>query len=110
MNTDSQQIQAKKMSREMRAVLRIINTDEELQRKALPHVDIARESIDWPMIWANDFGGGHSGALCWAMAIWCDRVATNVRGLDPFDRAFSLDVPLQIAVIEALKIRWALVK
>jgi hypothetical protein len=99
---------SKKQSREMRAVLRIINTDQELQRKALPHVDIARESIDLPKIWANDFGGGHSGALCWAMSIWCDKVATNIRNLDPFDRAFSLDVQLQIAVIEALKIRWGL--
>ena len=91
------------LPRELRAVLRIFNFDQELRTKALPHVDIKRRSINWPKILANDFGGGHAAAILWAHAIWCDRVATNG---DPFDRAFAMDSQLQLAVIDALAIRW----
>lgn len=94
-----------KLPRELRAVLRIFTYDEELKRKALPHVDIERRSINWPKIWANDFGGGHSAAVIWAQAIWCDQVTTKA---DPFDRAFAMDAGLQVAVLEALAIRWGL--
>lgn len=94
-------------SQEMRAVLKIINASDELKRKVLPHIDINREAINWPKIWSNDFAGGHSGALLWAQAIWLDKVATRH---DPFDRAFAMDGPLQVAVIEALAMRWGIMK
>ncbi len=97
----------KKVSRELRAVLRIINADEELKQKALPYISIPHETIDWDGIWKNDFGGGHSAALIFAKAIWCDKVITQA---DPFDRAFAMDSKLQLAVIEALAIRWGLMK
>lgn len=90
---------------ELRAVLKIFNYDLELRAKALAHVDIERQRVDWPNIWANDFGGGHAAAILWAQAIWCDRVATKG---DPFDRAFAMDPRLQRTVIEALAIRWGL--
>lgn len=93
----------KQSSREIRAILRIFNADEELKRKALPHVNVERESINWPAIWNNDFGGGHSAALVWAQAIWCSMVETKA---DPFDRAFAMDPKLQFAVVKALAIRW----
>lgn len=95
------------LPRELRAVLHIFNYDGELRTKALPHVNIERESINWPAIWRNDFGGGHAAAVVWAQALWCDRVETNS---DPFDRAFAMDHPLQFACIEALAIRWGLKK
>lgn len=103
MNTVSNE-QAKLPS-ELRAVLRIFRYDDELKRKALPHVDIGRQSINWPRIWANDFGGGHAAAVVWAQAIWCDQVQTKS---DPFDRAFGMDAGLQRAVLDALAIRWSL--
>jgi hypothetical protein len=96
-----------KLPRELRAVLRIFTADEELKRKTLPHVNIERQSINWPKIWSNDFGGGHSAAIVWAQAIWCDRIETKA---DPFDRAFAMDFSLQRACIEALAIRWGLIK
>lgn len=106
MNTQDQQPdQEKLLPRELRAVLRIFNYDPELRRKTLMHVNLERQSINWPKIWANDFGGGHSAALLFAQAIWCDRVETKA---DPFDRAFAMDRSLQIAVIEALALRWGL--
>lgn len=106
MNTINQQAtQAGSLPREPRAVLKIFNYDMELRAKALPHVDIERQRIDWTSTWANDFSGGHAAAILWAQAIWCDRVETKG---DPFDRAFAMDFRLQRAVIEALAIRWGL--
>lgn len=96
-----------KLPRELRAVLRISRYDEELKTKALPHVDIVRQSINWTRIWANDFGGGHAAAVVWAQAIWCDQVETKS---DPFDRAYAMDTRIQQAVLEALAIRWGLFK
>jgi hypothetical protein len=93
--------------RELRAVLHIFNYDSELQRKALPHVSFERQSINWPAIWKNDFGGGHSAALLFAQAIWCDRIETKG---DPFDRAFAMDSKLQWTCITALAMRWGLTK
>jgi hypothetical protein len=95
------------MPRELRAVLYVFNYDEELQAKALPHVNVARQSINWPAIWRNDFGGGHAAAVTWAQSLWCDRVETKS---DPFDRAFAMDAPMQFACLEALAIRWGLKK
>lgn len=105
MNTQS--TQATKLPRELRAVLKIFNYDDELRRKALPHVNIDRQSINWPAIWGNDFSGGHSAAVVFAQALWCDRVETKA---DPFDRAFAMDRELQFACLEALAIRWGLIK
>lgn len=94
-----------KLPRELQAVLHVFNYDNELRAKALPHVNIARQSINWPAIWNNDFSGGHAAAAAWTQAIWCDRVETKS---DPFDRAFAMDSHLQVAVIKALAIRWGL--
>jgi hypothetical protein len=90
---------------ELLAVYRIFNADPELQRKALPYVDLERGDIDWYRISQNDFGGGHSAAITWAKAIWTDQTPEKS---DPFDRAFSMGPRLQKAVLEALAIRWGL--
>ena len=106
METQSTQpTQEASLPRELRAVLHIVTADEELRAKALPHINIERQSVNWPNIWSNDFGGGHSAALIFAQALWCDRVETKS---DPFDRAFAMDRTLQIVCIEALAIRWGL--
>ncbi len=93
------------LPRELRAVITILASDPELVRKALPSVDIDRREINWDEIYSNDFGGGHSAALSFAKAIWCDKVSTEA---DPFDRAFAMDPKLQNAVLRALAIRWGL--
>lgn len=95
------------LPRELRAVLHIFNYDGELRAKALPHVNVTRQSINWTAIWRNDFGGGHAAAAVFAQALWCDRVETKS---DPFDRAFAMDAPLQFTCLEALAIRWGLKK
>lgn len=104
MNTHANETE-KKTSRELRAVLKIFNADEELRCKALPWVLINQEVINWDGIWKNDFGGGHSAALNFAQALWCDKVMTKA---DPFDNAFAMDSHLRLAVVEALAIRWGL--
>ena len=91
---------------ELRAVITIMAADPELVRKALPHVDIDHQNINWEEIYANDFSGGHSAALTFARAIWSDKVETKS---DPFSYAFNMDTRLQSAVLRALAIRWGLV-
>jgi len=99
--------QSVELPSELKAVLLIFNADVELKRKALPYVDLNSQSINWEKIYQNDFSGGDSAALAWAKAIWCDQVSTKS---DPFDRAFAMDVYLQNAVLNALAIRWGLIK
>ena len=104
MQTQNQQTTTlKTLPRELRAVLLIFNFDEELRRKALPHVNVERQTIHWDKIWCNDFGGGHSAAVVFAQALWCDRVETKA---DPFDRAFAMEMPLKAVCLRALAIRW----
>lgn len=57
----------KTMPRELRAILHIFNYDDELRAKALTHVNVVRQSINWPAIWRNDFGGGHAAAVLWVI-------------------------------------------
>lgn len=96
---------SQQLPRELRAVLHIFNYDDDLRRKALPHVNIEHQSINWPGVWRNDFSGGYSAAVLWAQAIWCDKVETKS---DPFDRAFAMDPELQKVVLEAIAIRWGI--
>ncbi len=92
-----------KLPAELRAVLQIFRYDRELQVKVLPHVDFARQSINWNRIWENDFSGGYAAAIIWAQAIWCDQIQTQS---DPFDRALAMVPGLRQAVLRALAIRW----
>jgi hypothetical protein len=94
--------------RELRAVLAIFRADGELRRKALPHVDLKRQSVDWEEILANDFGGAHSAAVLFARCIWSDAVPQKAG--DPFDRVFAMDFRLRQAVLHAMAIRWGLVE
>lgn len=98
-------VEMKSMSQELKAVYKILSADPELKRKALPHVDVERQSINWDGIFSNDFGGGHMAALIFAKAIWCDAITTKG---DAFDRAFAMDLRLRRVVLEALAIRWSL--
>lgn len=98
-------METKSMSQELRAVYKIMTADPELKRKALRHLDLERQSINWDGIFSNDFSGGHMAALLFAKAIWCDQITTKG---DPFDRAFAMDLPLRRVVLEALAIRWSL--
>lgn len=94
-------------SREMRAVLHIINSDSEMQRLGLKYIDQENERINWKGIWSQDYCGGFAAAMLWAQAIWSDKVETKG---DPFDRGFAMDPHLQKSVLEALAIRWGLIK
>ncbi len=90
---------------ELRAVLLILDSDDELKRKALPHVNVERQDINWNGIFENDFGSGHRACLCWAKSLWTDRTPAKV---DIFDRSFSMSPRLQTVVLRAVAIRWGL--
>ena len=105
MTNVTQVMQGRELPLELWAVLLIFNADDELRTKALPFVNIERQTIDWDRISSHYFGSGHSAAVLWAKAIWLDQMPPKS---DPFDRAFSMDNRLRFVVLKALGIRWGL--
>ncbi len=100
----SQNIQTQLPS-QFRAVLKIVSADQELRRKALPHVDLERREVNWTEIFNSDLGSGHRAALIWAKALYRDEAPPRA---DVFDRAFAMDGSLRSVVLEAVAIRWGL--
>ena len=95
------EVLVKKMSRQFRAVLQIIESSHELRTKALPHIDPQREEIAWSDIWHEDFGSGHLAALYFCYAIWRDDGTVLA---DPFQLAHSMDEGLRRSVNRAIGI------
>lgn len=89
---------------ELKAVLHLFSHDEELRSKALPHVDVETQSIDWNAIFKHHYGSGHYGAILWAYAIWRDTQGPY----EPFQTAFAMDAGLRRAALRALAIRWCI--
>ena len=94
----------KSASRELEAVLHIFLHDEELKQKALPHVDVARQEMDWGRIFQPDYDSGHYAAVLWAYSLWRDRPA----GSNLFNDSLSMDAGLRRTVIRAIAIRWGI--
>ena len=94
-----------KISNEMRAVLLIFNADQYLMENVGPFINVETETINWNVILKMAFGSGHKAAVLWAYAVWTD---TQPDHGDCFDAAFSMSPHLQIAVLEALCLRWGL--
>ena len=106
--TNNETASRNSITRELKAVLTIFNADQELRRKALSHVNVERQTIDWDKIFENDFGGGHSAAIAWSRAIWQDEASEG--GRDLFDRAHAMDGWLKGIVLKALAIRWGILE
>lgn len=70
-------------------------------------MNVQRREVDWQSIFRHDLSSGHRAALIWAKICWLDEMPAKA---DPFDRFFSMDQTLRLAVLEALAIRWNLTK
>ncbi len=90
---------------EMRAVLYIFSSKKELKEKALPHVDIYKEYINWFAIGRSHFSCSQTVAIMWARCIWLSK---NPIYDDPFERTYSMEPEMRKIVIEALSIAWGL--
>lgn len=88
------------------AVITIFEADMELRAKALPHVNINAQTINWHQILKNHFGSGHLAAILWAKSIWTSQ---QPKDLDIFERSSSMDIHLRKVVLHALAIRWGLI-
>ncbi len=91
----------------MRAVLHVLKADPSLYERVIPFINLQTEPIFWHDIFRLGFGSGHRGAVTWCYGIWVDEPRPRS---NPFDAALSLDARLQIAVLEALAMRWGLSK
>ena len=92
--------------RAFRAVLIILESDDNLKLKALPFINFENQAIDWDAMETNTiFSADQWAAIFWAKAIWYN-YAVTVR--DPFDVAHEMRQSTQNAVLRALAIRWGL--
>jgi len=89
----------------MRAVLHVLKADPHLYERVFPFINFDTETIYWNEIFRIGFGSGHRGAVTWCYGIWVDepRPRSNC-----FNAALSMDPRLQVAVLEALAMRWGL--
>ncbi len=95
----------RKYSQQMRAVLHVLKADPNLYERVSPFINFDTETIYWNEIFRQGFSSGHRGAVTWCYGIWVDepRPRSNC-----FDAALSMDPRFQVAVLEALAMRWGL--
>ena len=94
----------RKLSQQMRAVLLIFNADPYLMEAVAPYINLETESIYWDKIHKMPFGPGHKGAVRWAYGVWTDEMPKG----NCFEGALEMSPFLQVAVLEALCLRWGL--
>ena len=92
-------------SQQMRAVLHVLKADAHLYERVLPFIDLRNETIYWEPLLKVSFGSGHRAAITWIYGIWTDEMRPKA---NCFDAALSMDPTLQVAVLEALAMRWDL--
>jgi hypothetical protein len=97
----------RKYSVQMRAVLLILKADPRLMDSVWPFINLKTETIFWDEIFKMAFGSGHRAAVTWAYSIWTDELRPSA---NCFDAALSMTPDLQQAVLQALALRWGLVR
>ena len=100
----SQNSTVRKISQQMQAVLLIFNADPYLMNVLSPFINLETESIYWDKIQKISFCSGHKAAVRWAYGVWTDEMPKG----NCFDGALSMSPALQVAVLEALCLRWGL--
>ena len=95
----------RKHSTQMRAVLHVLKADPFLYERVSPFINFDTETIYWNEIFRMGFGSGHRGAITWCYGIWVDEPKPRS---NCFDAALSMDPQFQMAVLEALAMRWGL--
>lgn len=96
---------AKPVPSELKAVVHIFSADSELRAKALPHVNLEKQEVNWFAIGRNHFGSGHSAAIHWAKSIWNLQCPKN---LDLMENSTAMDLTVRKSVLEALQIAWGI--
>jgi hypothetical protein len=97
--------QERKLSTQLRAVLLIFNSDPYLMNAVSPYINFETESIYWDKINKIPFCSGHKAAVTWAYGVWTDEQKPRA---NCFDAALRMSSHLQVAVLEALCLRWGL--
>lgn len=102
---EMKQTTQRKMSEQMRAVMTILSSSEELLKKAKPYVDLGNESINWDEIFKVAKSASHQSLVGFAFALWRDELKPRI---NIFDGALNLDRSAQMAILQAMMIRWNL--
>jgi len=94
----------RKFSQQMRAVLLVLNADPFLMEAVTPFINFETESIYWDKIQKLPLCSGHKSAVRWAYGIWTDEMPKG----NCFGGALNMSAFLQVAILEALCLRWGL--
>ena len=94
----------RKLSQQMRAVLLVLNADPYLMEAVSPFINFETESIYWEKIQKLPLCSGHKSAVRWAYGIWTDEMPKG----NCFGGALNMSAFLQVAILEALCLRWGL--
>ena len=95
----------KRISTQMRAVLTLLQSDQELLRAVNQHIDLNTESIYWDQIFAKSWSSGQRALLTWGFNLWRDE---NRKGASSFELALGMDQKFQLAILNALAVRWGI--
>jgi hypothetical protein len=90
------------LPKDLKAVITIMAADPELVQKALTHVNIDLNEINWDEIEACEFNASQRAALTWAKAVYFAKLP---KSLDPFEIAFIMEPKLQSAILKAQAVR-----
>lgn len=101
--------------KEWASTVYMLTADDELRRKAVPHIDPLRREIDWNNILSTDFGSGYYAAIYWAFGLWggCSWGGWEDKGgkvpkVDTVSEGFSMGATLQLVALAAQAHRWGL--
>jgi hypothetical protein len=104
MMIDEENFSPEPLPKHLRAIITIMASDPHLVCKALPHVDIDKQNVNWEEIFKGEFEGGQKAALSFAKAI----ALNKVEGLDPFPLSHEMNPKLRAGVLRGLSINWGL--
>ena len=94
-------------SQQMRAVLTIFSADPNLMALVEPFIDLRNETITWDSIYKLSLCSGYRGAVGFAYSLWTDEIRARSA---MFDNALGMNPTLQMAILEAMCVRWGLKK
>ena len=87
-------------STELKAILEIANSSQQLRHDLLPLIDQAKEEVNWEKL-GSGLSGGTATAAAWMKAIW----TSENELLNNFG---SLDQTVQRAILRAMTVRYGL--
>ena len=87
----------------LRALMRIIEIDEELMEKVPRYIDIESKNVDWYSVFNMNYRPSAYAGLVWAKSLWDAKI---MDGKDIFRLSFDMNEKMKKAVLDATNFAW----